>query len=330
MRKMFSVFFCSLVGIMALVTIVQANMIEAVKTHVYFEKDGIPYNDSVTFTFKCFGTTIYPPNQSNISEVFHYSASCPEYGCAIWQPDYPAWRFHFEYCDLEGETHGRDFIIKNVSPFSSCTRIPAERFYPSSWKSTAWTTESYYFTQEFKACTRQVYHSNRSLYRQFFRTCDTKAEPGCMELFDCIPPVRMISESEIKYQEIGQNSREYIRYLLSCDPVTDKSCPGWVIDGEPLKENEKCRINDTVLKWESDTCRRFGVKVNPDLVLSPEEYRKGWYDNDHVSKICDTRWVIPSDNQTSPESHSHDRYIPKSRVESLYCSILQFLGGRCE
>jgi hypothetical protein len=312
---------------------VQADAIQAVKTHVFFEKDGLPYHESVTYTFTCSGTMRDRPDSGNLSEIYHYSATCSGYGCGVWQPDTHDWKYNFDHCELKGETLGRNFTIHNISPFSSCTEFPEPLFCPNSSDPKLWRTEYYYFTPESQACNDLKRGSLTRISKRSFETCDPNHEPGCLELFTCIPPVKSLSRSEtpVKGTVPYTNGTHYIRYLETCDPVSDENCPGWVVDGSPLKKKIACRINATVLQQESDPCRTFGIKVNPALILPEEEFRKDIYGVNLVLDICDARWTIPSDNQTPTESGSLTRntYTPDNPVESLYCSILQFLGGRC-
>jgi len=155
-------------------------------------------------------------------------------------------------------------------------------------------------------------------------------EQDCMELFTCVPPVKIQSKSESdrKSSDSEINSSQYIQYLEKCDPLTDINCPGWIIDGKPLKKNPACRMGARILQQETEPCRTFGVKVNPDLILPEEEFRKHIYGVNTLLDICDSRWSIPSDNTTTVSSSY--TYTPPSPVASLYCSIVEFLGGRCE
>jgi hypothetical protein len=51
-------------GILA-ISPVHAHMISPAITHVYFEKDGVPYNGSVQYSMNCYGYTYsYPPNEN--------------------------------------------------------------------------------------------------------------------------------------------------------------------------------------------------------------------------------------------------------------------------
>jgi hypothetical protein len=97
-------------------------------TNVYFEKEGKPHNKPVRFTVNCYGYTWFPGNSVEMEpgtytpeKVFSFSADCPQYGCEIYENYYLNYR-HIDYCDLEGETEGEQFVISNyaASPVNSC------------------------------------------------------------------------------------------------------------------------------------------------------------------------------------------------------------------
>lgn len=322
-----------LVGIVLLVWPVHADAIHAVRTHVFFEKDGAPYNESITYTFKCFGMPGYPAESfhgTDISVIYQYSATCSEYGCAVWQPDTHDWMYNFDHCELQGESLGMNFTIRNISAYSSCNEIPTQSFYPGEpWNS----SEPYYWTPEAIACERH----GRDISDRYpsphtsFETCDTRNDLKCMELFDCTPPVRIVASCQTRINNTDLDEPRYRLYLDTCDPRSDQNCPGWVVDGMPLKMNPVCRVNTTSLPRSINPCWRFLVKVNRTLVFPDEEWERNRYQTDWLPEICSTKWTIPSDNKTVPDPENNAKtFVPKSPVESLFCNILQYLGGRCE
>lgn len=91
-------------------------------TTVYFEKDGQPHDWPVDFTINCYGYfnshQLRPLRLELFGEdppaelVFSDSFDCPHYGCEV----NIRYRFDWvqiEYCDCEGETEGRKFVIGN-------------------------------------------------------------------------------------------------------------------------------------------------------------------------------------------------------------------------
>jgi hypothetical protein len=112
------------------VTPVSADVAMPTITRVYFEKNGTPVNETVTFTVNCYGYHTAPgeflsqSNQSVSENVFSFSATCPTYGCPIFETYYLNYR-HIDSCDLEGELNGENFIIRNFSstPVPNCTSL---------------------------------------------------------------------------------------------------------------------------------------------------------------------------------------------------------------
>lgn len=126
-----------------------ADHVITTSTKVFFEKNGVPYNDPVFFTVTCYGFTYTyadpeskkylsgdyekrPPGSDNQTEVFSYSATVDHYGDEIFEPFYLNYRV-IDYCSLCGETGGKKFYIADAgeTPISNCTR---ERYYPVDYE----------------------------------------------------------------------------------------------------------------------------------------------------------------------------------------------------
>jgi hypothetical protein len=150
---------------------VQADMISPAITHVYFEKDGVPYNGSVQYAVNCYGYTFsYPPVLKTPGSyqpelVYHYSAGCREYGCSIYEPYYLTYT-HIDWCDLEGTADGSAFVIRNFSslPYTRCN--PIDYRMEKTWGN---KTEYYYYTPEYSLC--------RKLRRTEVKICMPVASP---------------------------------------------------------------------------------------------------------------------------------------------------------
>jgi len=127
---------CALAIVVVLCVIpVSADVTFPTLTNVFFERNGTPVNESVSFTMNCYGTACYPsqdcweqpvPNRTpqNESVVFSFSATCPTYGCKIYEPYYLNYR-HIDRCDIEGDQSGEKFLIHNFSstPDPNCTSV---------------------------------------------------------------------------------------------------------------------------------------------------------------------------------------------------------------
>jgi len=121
-------FFVTLIIFGVLLSTAYADIVTPTITNVYFEKDGKAHNEPVNFTVNCYGYSWppgppveMPPGTYTPEKVFSFSATCPQYGCEIYENYYLNYR-HTDYCDLEGETEGKQFVIRNYasSPVDLC------------------------------------------------------------------------------------------------------------------------------------------------------------------------------------------------------------------
>ena len=127
------------------ISVVLADVAFLTMTFVYFEKDGEPYDEPIEYTVTCYGYTFMPmgpvdmppePGSYTPEEVYSYSATCPEYGCEIYESYYLNHRY-IDYCDLTGEAEGEEFEIKNFGdwPVGKCAfdpqfdRYDGEKYY---------------------------------------------------------------------------------------------------------------------------------------------------------------------------------------------------------
>lgn len=110
---------------------VSADVIKPINpTKVYFENNRTPVNEQVTFTVNCYGNhpSGSPPSPSMPSEsenIFWFSATCPSYGCTIFEYYHGIEDLHINSCDLEGELNGEHFTIRNFAntPKPNCTSL---------------------------------------------------------------------------------------------------------------------------------------------------------------------------------------------------------------
>lgn len=129
------IFLLSLAAVL-LAFAVRADVFTPTITKVYFEKDGQPYENPVKFIVKCYGYTYAPGSDPGLKQneyepeiVFSYSAICPGYGCEISESYYLNY-YHTDYCDLEGETEGKKFVLEKYAQ----TPLPENCFYPEEKK----------------------------------------------------------------------------------------------------------------------------------------------------------------------------------------------------
>jgi hypothetical protein len=339
-----------LCAVILLVTVVHADMIDPAITHVYFDKDGVPYNGSVQYTITCYGysfnhTFITPaPGSYQPQPVFRYSASCNGYGCPIYQQYYLQYT-HIDRCSLEGVADNRNFTIQNFSsrPFSRCDNLP-ERvsrdldgrqvyFYPvpefiscryfEQKAEEQWTTYGITFSQKRDSV-------NRSLILLL-----PEREP----LYEILP----WRDVSINRSDITMDLSQYIAYLEACDVKSDPMCAGFIVDGKSLKSFPEYRImkkNATYLK--DHPCDTFLVEAEPSLIMPFTEYLPWSYHCvgpcNVTGEICEARFTIPSVSDPGntgvrttsvTPTHGGSANVHRSPVESLYCTVLSWFKISC-
>jgi len=151
-------------------------------TYVYFEQGGGPYNGSVQYSVTCYGYTAYPGSPyfmsntapENTSEiVFSYSASCPGYGCVIYEPYYLNYR-HIERCDLSGTADNRSFSVSNFAT----TPMPSNCTMFQPFDMVRGNGDYYRVTPKFNACENETYNES-ALCDQFVTECSPTKDRDC-------------------------------------------------------------------------------------------------------------------------------------------------------
>lgn len=353
-----------------------ADMISPAITHVYFEKDGVPYTGSVQYSVNCYGYFMhYPPvikrpGSYTPELIFSYTATCPGYGCEINQPYY--YLGHSDWCDLEGQTENEWFEIRNFSPYPYSRCNPVWERLEKQWGD---TREYYYYTPEYSLCRQVTENSNELWYASSVSYSETPGSPNrtaVLLLPGYKPLYRMLdyNSSVVSRSDIPHNISEYIAYLETCDPVTDSRCGGWIVNGTALKTYAGLRpLKDNTTDLLENPCDRFLMKADPSLIM-PFTDSDPWSHPcaeacNFTYEICESRFTIPSGNPASvmkqksaptgtvpwtiiprpfitpydttavtvPPSQQTPAMVlrfSRSPVESLYCSIVELLGGRCE
>lgn len=359
---------CCCIGLLLFVPPAHADELITAVTYVFFEQNGSPVTDPIHYTMDCYGyrkisgptsyTTLKPSEAYTPEVVYSYSASCPSYGCAVYPQYYHLERFRIDRCEIRGETPEETFIIRNFSskPFTQCYSIP-HRF----WRPEIESDRIYYDSPEYSACMRkkalldhpETANRNWSIQQGFFTGCDQITDPGCADFIDGAGPLKATTFRYNKYintSKLRMDITEFIQYLESCDPLTDEECGGWVADGTALKSVSGIRpYQDNATHLEQHPCDTFLYRISPSLIIPENEQPNAqcFYSCAIADQVCETRITLPSDSvilasATSPHDRalagSHDNEkahdpplkIHRSPVESLYCSIVELLGGRCE
>ena len=121
------------------------------------------------------------------------------------------------------------------------------------------------------------------------------------------------------------------QYIVECDPADDPECRNRVLDGKNVKETPSyLACVDTVYRELTD-CEQFLERIDPTRMVMWTDSRDG--SELPAMRACELRFEISEENY--PESS----YVPplqtahfemRSPVASLWCSIVEFVGGRCE
>jgi hypothetical protein len=294
--------------------------------------------------------------------VFSYSATCPGYGCTIYEPYYHVDRKLIDRCDLEGTANGFSFRIDNFStqPYTQCYSIPYRT-------SKQWNTvkESYYMTPEYTSC-RNVLESRNTRWGESVTYFSDREMTEKQSMIFLLEGYRRLystgwtGPAYVNRSEIQMDPDQYIAYLENCDPLKDPQCPGWIVNGIPLKQDTKNRPfmnNATHLK--DHPCDTFLVREDPALFVPDNEmpdiqclysgacnvpntgFLIGSSDIHRTCSntscmmaqdFCEARFTIPDNRTPAIVSSGEPDEAPAQRspVESLYCGIIEFLGGRCE
>jgi len=192
-------------------------------TYVYFEENGIPYNGSIQYTVTCYGYTAYPGSPSfsshtapeNTSEtVFSYSASCPGYGCVVYEPYYLNYR-HINRCDLSGTAGNRSFSVAN---FAS-TPMPSNCTMLQPFDMARGNGDYYKVTPEYRACENETYEES-ALCDQFVTECSPTKDKGCGNWFINDTYVKDTPKSIACRDAASKNRTACEVYLQKVDPST--------------------------------------------------------------------------------------------------------------
>jgi len=282
------VYSISILALIFLICPAYADEIYPTITHVFFEKDGLPYNESVYFTVECYGYTWKSWDGSDPEDLkakvnhpsekgYSFSASCPSYGCIIYEPNIHAGRMFVDHCDVAGTAGGKPFMITNFSktPLPDCTELQPYMMGSGSG--------GYYNgTPAYDECVNET--------RRHRDRCD--------------------------------------QYLVSCDPADDTECGNWVMEGKYVKETSSYHACMDTIDRERMDCDQLLEKINPSTMVM---WKYDNYQEEPAKRACELHITIPAQdtgNTTIPVPVSLG--TRKSPVKSLYCSILQFFGGRCE
>jgi hypothetical protein len=259
-------------------------------THVFFEKDGVPYNESVHYIVNCYGHYEYPwvkettsPSQNGTAVpeiVFTYSATCPSYGCSVYEPYYLNYRV-IDSCDLEGQTVGSTFILKNFSTSPLPQDCADFQQFTISNGSMYWNN-----TPEYDKCMNESYIA-ADLCDAYLSNCSPSIDTDCG---NWIVDGRFVKDSpkSLACRKEVDTQRDACRaFLKTVDPST------MIMWKDPLTgQEEGPAMRNCTARFEIQSGN------NSFAVFVPGE----------------------------PEAH----ILMTRDTESIWCRIVQFFGGKCE
>jgi len=160
-KKILTVLALAVVAVSAFSFSALADVAIPTVTKVYFEKDGEEFDQMVQYSVNCYGYEFaenwwesegseVPEDYdlANPDKVYSYSATCPEYGCEIYENYYENYR-HIDYCNLIGLIDGEYFEIENIpyKPLPVCQDAQQYNIYDG---------DNYYMiTEEYEFCIEQ-------------------------------------------------------------------------------------------------------------------------------------------------------------------------------
>ncbi|MDO9324194.1 MAG: hypothetical protein Q7T80_04460 [Methanoregula sp.] len=215
--------FCcvSIIALLLLSCPVCGDTLIPTNTQVYFEKDGQPFNESVQFTVECYGyrcdwnNCTPPAGTGNISEtapavIFSYSATCPGYGCTIYEPFYLNYR-QIDRCDLDGVTNKGNFTLQNFSttPLPQCNDFQQYNIGIGA--------DYYRETPEFTRCENESYNDS-DLCDQYVVPCNPTADKDCGNWIIDDKYVKDSPKSSECREDAHRKRRECEVYLKKVDP----------------------------------------------------------------------------------------------------------------
>jgi hypothetical protein len=277
-------------------------------THVFFEKDGNPYHGNVRFTMNCYGYRCgyydcrQPTAQTTAGSseiVFSFSASCPDYGCTIYEPFYLNYR-QIESCDIVGVAEDTNFTIPDFSttPIPNCSFLTPFQIRKANG-------EYYNGTPEYEKCINESYQDT-DLCNRYLTECSPTRDKGCGNwMID--DTYMMDTPKSVACKEEAHKKRE------ACDVFLEKVDPSSIVMWkDPNNRGEDPARRACELRFTIPSGNGSAV-ISDSMKRTPENAKPDFIRKSNVTYGAS----VP----TTP-----DRIAP---VESLYCGILNFFGARC-
>ena len=302
-----------------LVSSAHANMIiNPTVIRLFFEKDGLPYDQSVKYSINCYR---YLPvsvlnNQSLINtnetapveNALSLSGNCLYYGCPVYTH---VNKFYTDTCDLEGHTMGRSFIIRNFSniPATYCIN-PIHQY---DIQKGYWSNISYYkFTPEYQDCMKRI-QPLKDQCNQYTYTCDVQISGECGGVVMSGHEGVFLSDPDAFKKCIAPYDKEHANcesYLAKIDQSS------MIMYNDNRPASRYCESHFTIPSFIEMP------KETPNLTLQKKYPQNTPYKTPTtVPSIIQTQEIVAESTISS--------YVPMSPVESFYCTILSIFGAKC-
>ncbi|EHQ34689.1 hypothetical protein [Methanoplanus limicola] len=307
---------------LALILPASADITQPTETKIFFEKDGEPYNKSVTYTVKCYGYILKVRTQEwkdylsgnyekretgtyNMTEVFSYSATVDNYGDSIYEPFYYNHRV-IDHCTLCGKAGGVEFTIENIGdiPNPDCNYLEYNvyRDYHSGEYGPCLMT-----TDESDACNKEqsrLISEGYDLCREYFEEYDeNKIYPEGTRTFEMNNTTMVWTEEYYACNEEVRNIDLNCSDLLETVPCEDYCNP----EGQPIRKEGSLHYtiptdeDGNIIKHNTEKETQFAAEEK----IKPENIK-----------------ILTADNITSSQNLRNDT------DDSFFTAILKFLGLR--
>ncbi|WP_048151237.1 hypothetical protein [Methanolacinia paynteri] len=280
-RKLAAILVLSAIAVSYFCLPAMADARVATSSKVFFEKNGEPYNGSVSFTVTCYGYVVdnSDPNRNNYwgsnyvrrepgtynrTDVFSYSATVDHYGDEIFEPFYLNYRV-IDYCSLCGETDGKTFEIDNVgdTPIPNCNR----------------RANLVHFERETGVCrlttneTRECFENESELRAQERESCDQY-----LEKFD----KKKLYPPDTRTLEIDGVTMVLTPEYCECDERADSidlNCTSYMIEvpcddycdpeGDPIQRD--CSLYYEIPAYENGTIIGTAIETDTEIPVIHSE-----------------------------------------------------------
>lgn len=208
-----------------------ADVLSPTITTVYFEDGGVPITEEVEYEVTCYGYVEYPWAEETGEEVpeqeygpvWSYEATCPEYGCEIYESYYLNYKV-IDRCDIEGTYGDETFKIEDYAS------SPVPALCNSLQQFDMSTGENYYnFADGYHECLAETDYDFETCQDQYavlippedlrFDDEGRVLEDECFEYFDVSGAPKVFSDVSANHE--NYDAIKYVRNMSIVDGYSD-------------------------------------------------------------------------------------------------------------